>query len=143
MMPPNSADRPDPCPRCGSTHFQIATFMQYTVFPGGGYRTHSRPHQAVVCLCGRPISTSRLNPRDAEDLSFLDSMKVAAEYRERTGPDLLMAELRRDFLTHEEFQALSDQVSTLEAVLQQLSKNDQEKDQKDQKVQKKDQKNPI
>jgi hypothetical protein len=41
-----------------------------------------------------------------------------------------MGELKRDYITLVEFQALSDQVGALEAVLQQLSKKDKKDDQK-------------
>ena len=55
---------------------------------------------------------------------------MAKDYHERTGPERLMGELKRDYITLVEFQALSDQVGALEAVLQQLSKKDKKDDQK-------------
>src|ERR1017187_4697305 len=93
MMPPKPADAPYPCPRCGSTHFHMATFAQYVVYPGGGYQIQSEPREAVVCLCGRPISTEKLNPRYEKDRTFLGSLKLAEKYWEQAGPDQLMEEL--------------------------------------------------
>lgn len=121
---------PDRCPRCQSTHFHMATFSQYQVFTTGGYRLLGNTRQAIVCVCGQPKPVSKENSRDQEDQEFKESLKVAKDYHERTGPERLMGELKRDYITLVEFQALSDQVGALEAVLQQLSKKDKKDDQK-------------
>lgn len=131
MTPPNKTDPETACQRCGSSHFQLAEFAQYIVFSGGGYQILSKySRQAVVCLCGQPISIKKLNLLNKDDRSFGDSLILAQEYRARTGPNRLMGDLTRDFITHTDFQALSDQVSALETILQQLSKNDQKDDKK-------------
>ncbi len=49
---------------------------------------------------------------------------MAEAYRAQTGPERLIEELQRDFITHAEFQALSEQVSALETILQELRNED-------------------
>jgi hypothetical protein len=102
----------------------MATFAQYVVYPGGGYQIQSEPREAVVCLCGRPISTEKLNPRYEKDRTFLGSLKLAEKYWEQAGPDQLMEELRHDFITSAEFREMSDHLSALETILLQLRKDD-------------------
>jgi hypothetical protein len=108
----------------------MARFAQYVVYLGGGYQIQSEPREAVVCLCGRPISTAKLNPRNEEDRSFLDSMKLAEEYWEQAGQAQLMEQLRRDFITRAEFLEMSDHLSALETILLQLRKDDPKDDKK-------------
>jgi hypothetical protein len=124
VTPPNSAKRPA-CKRCGSTHFYLAQFAQYDVFVGGGYHRLSETRQAAVCLCGRPLSTRKLLPHNTVDQSFKESLEAEQKHWEQVGSNCIIGHLRNDFITHAEFEELSQQVSSLEAVLQQLGKKDQ------------------
>lgn len=96
------------------------------VFSGGGYQLYSDVvYQVVFCLCGSPIPLKRLNRRTPSDLSLIASLEAARGYRERTGSDQAMAELKRDFITNVEFQELTEQVRALEDILQQMQNNEQ------------------
>jgi len=120
----NQPQVPDKCPRCGSTQFQLAKIGQYNVISNGGYQSLTKLHDVMVCLCGHTVLIER--PQRREDRQSLqNSLEAAQKYRERAGPEQIKAELERDFVTHAEFEALSERVSTLEAFLQQLTDTDQ------------------
>lgn len=116
---------PDICPRCGSTQFQLAKIGQYNVIGNGAHHLLSPLLlDVIVCLCGQTIPIDR--PQRAEDRQSLqNSLGAAQKYRERTGPEQIKAELEHDFVTHAEFEALSERVSTLEAFLRHLTDTDQ------------------
>jgi hypothetical protein len=136
-MPTKTTDPKTPCQRCGSSHFQLASFAQYTLLSKSGYSRSDYIRQTLVCLCGEPIPISKPNPRNSEDQSFQKSRAAAHAYHERTGPERIAGELARDFITHADFQTLSEQVSALEAVLQQLGMEEQKTGKEDQKSSKK------
>jgi len=127
MTSQDSPAKPTHCPRCNSTQFQLSDFVQYQIFPGGGYQPCSRPRQAAVCLCGYSISTKSLNSRNPEDRSFKESIDSARESCKRKSSDQLLEGLRRDFIDRAEFQELRDQINILANVLEQIRKADKEK----------------
>lgn len=127
MTSQDSPAKPTHCPRCKSRQFQLAEFVQYQIFPTGGYHPCSTPHQAAVCLCGFPMPTKNLIWRNEEDRSFKDSIDLARESYERKSSDRLLEGLRRDFIGRDEFQGLRDQINILTNVLKQIRKANKEK----------------
>jgi len=85
----------------------------------------SKTREAAVCLCGRALSTKRLLQRNSVDKSFQDSLDAEERHYERTAADKIPAKLARYFVTRAEFDAGYQEISALEAVLQQLGKKDQ------------------
>ena len=52
--------------------------------------------------------------------SFDQSLRAAQAYRDRMGPDQIKANLERDYVTREEFQATAERLQHLQAALDQL-----------------------
>ena len=102
--------------------------MHSSLLPGGGLAPSDEFRHVRICLCGHPMPVRTVARFDEVGRSLQQSLQAAQHYRERMGPDQIVAELTRGFITHAEFQALSDQVSALESILQQFRKKDQKKD---------------
>ena len=122
-MQPTQNKLPGACPRCGSTHFQLANVAQYVVSPGVQPQLYSNPIQVIMCLCGHPSPVNRRDLRTEEQRSLQASIAAARQYHEgRDGQ--IKADLERDLITHTDFQALSERVSALETMLEQMGKKD-------------------
>ena len=128
MIYPGSpaAQAPNRCPRCGSTHYQVAHFAEYVAHSVSQPQRLSQESVGLfVCICGN-VLPGRLNLTTPKYQTLRESLEAARRYHEqKIGRS--KADVEHEFVSHAEYDVLQDKVQALEAEIQQLSKKKKSK----------------
>jgi hypothetical protein len=120
-MPQDTHDGRVHCSECGSTYFYDAEFRQYQAGPGGGFSPSNHAWPKKICVGGHPLLPGIAPSRSPEVGNSLEqSIRAAQEQRARMNPERIKADLARDLITQAEFQAATERLQALEAILEQF-----------------------